>query len=230
MKTTCLMKNVKTFRSLDFTTVCPKLQAGNPCPYCYVECARKAGFNAKIKYDRLAYTGEIARMKKATVQKLNRTGGLRVFSFADYYSWMDKELMQVVADAKKVGLKLKAVTKQPQFVHKFWKYFNVIHVSIDAIGHGVNWETAQKLREMYPNVLIRSVVLDESEIENLTQVSDIITLNHGQNPFQKFGPGERQELAEKLPGRICGASESCLDCQVKCGQAIVENKKERLAC
>ena len=228
--TSCLMKNQKTFRSLDLTTICPKLLAGNPCPYCYVEGAREAGYNAKIKYDRTAYTGGILRLRKATIAKLNSTGGLRVFSFADYFPWMDKELMVIVADAKKVGLKLKAVTKQAQFVHKFAQYFDIIHLSIDNIGHGVNWETAQRLRQQYPNVLIRSVVLDESEIETLEKVSDIITLNHGKNDFQRFGPREREQLAQMFPGRVCGASESCLDCQVKCGQAIVENKKDKLAC
>jgi hypothetical protein len=98
--TKCIMENQKTIKSLDLTTNCPKRQAGQPCKYCYVEAARKQGFNAKKVIEKIDYNGEITRMKPDTIAALNATGGLRIFSFGDYMPWMDADLLQIESNHK----------------------------------------------------------------------------------------------------------------------------------
>ncbi len=219
----CVCSNQKTYKSLDLTSICPKLLAGDPCKYCYVQTSREEGFNAKIVYGRITYNGEISRMNQATITKLNECGGLRVFSFADYYSWMDDDLEKIVADAKKRGLKLKAITKQAQFVHKFWKDFDVIHVSVDNIGDGMAWETAKNLREMYPTVLVRSVITKDEDIQALAW-TDILTLNHGNNGFKNYSKKNNDQLSQVFPGKVCCSTGKCQTCKVKCGLTNVGDK------
>lgn len=225
----CLMKNSKTCRSVDFTTLCGKLLAGNECSYCYVQTARSHGFNAKKYYTEIHYNGEILRMTKTTINKLNAGGGLRTFSFADYLPWMDSDIIPMAKDAKMKGLKLKAITKVPAFVKKFHNLFDIIHVSVDNLGEGVNWETAKALREEFPNVLIRSVIVKNEDVEALSW-TDILTLNHGNNGYKNYSQGKQnkadaKDITAKYANKVCCQTGKCHTCPVKCGQAVVEARK-----
>jgi hypothetical protein len=210
-----ISKNQKTFKCLDLSTICPNKAAGNPCPYCYVEASRKHGFHAKIEYDRIPYTGELLRLRQDTKDKINECGGLRLFSFGDYMPWMDEDLMRIIKDAKATEIKLKAITKQPSFVDKFHEFFDVINVSIDSIGHGMNWNIADILRAKFSNVFIRAAVLSHADLHLLDWV-DIMTLNHGVNGFHRFTRAEKQDIFAMYPNKMCCVSNKCSSCLIKC--------------
>lgn len=211
----CLGKNGKTIRSIDLSTDCPKRQAGNPCKYCYVEASRSSGYRAKLVYTRAEYKGEILRMTRKMINRLNACGGLRLFSFGDYISWMDPDIERICNDAEKKGLLLKAITKQTEFVHKWHDRMNVIHVSVDNVGCGVPWDEAQNLRKMYPNVRIRAAVMRWEDLDALRFV-DIITLNHAMNGYHLFSAAEKKAISETYPMKVCCLSGSCETCEIKC--------------
>lgn len=208
------------------------INAVYPCSYCYVENARKAGFNAKKVYDQCLYTGEILRFNQNTIDKLNDVGGMRTFSFGDYEEWMDAQIMRIVTDAKARGLKLKAITKVPAFVEKFHDYFNIIHVSVDNIGDGVAHDIALQLKTKYPNVLIRSVVLKDADLEVLEPISDIITFHHGRDAYHNYRHDEVMKFTEMYPGKVCCQTGKCATCPVKCGELKVgvRNVLEAIEC
>lgn len=224
----CVSKNSKTYKSLDLTTICPNLEQGNPCPYCYVQSARKTDFRAKQMADRLPYRGEILHLQPQTIKRLNRVGGLRLFSFGDYKPWMDNDLFKIIHDAARVGLKLKAITKQIAFVEKFAPYLHIVNISVDNIGYGVPHITARRLREKFSNVLIRCTVLQDEDLRVLA-FSDIFTFNHARNGF-KFYPKElRQKFNKLLRGRVCGATGTCKDCLLKCGENLIAGRQTTMA-
>lgn len=215
LKAVC--ENSKTIRSLDLSTVCPRLIAGRPCSYCYVNTARKNGFNAKQMAPRIPYRGEILRLRPTTIDRLNAVGGLRLFSFGDYMPWMDDDLKQVLADAEKRQLKLKAITKVPLFVQKYASAMNVINVSVDSLGSGVPRKTAEALRERYPNVFIRAAIMSWADLQVLSW-ADIYTLNHATNGFHVFRHSEKAEIVATYPNKVCCLTGSCAGCPLRCGE------------
>ena len=217
---TCISNNLKTIKSCDFDTSCPKRNAGKPCAYCYVENARKIGFNAKKIYQ-TQYNNELLRMRQGTIDKLNRVGGLRLFSFGDYIRDTQYDSTKALLDhASEIGLQVKAITKQTDFIDDFWdhKAISVIHISIDNIGDGVDHTIAKKYRALYDKVLIRCVILKLEDLDAL-RFSDIFTFNHGNNGFHNFKKIEIHDLARRfsIENKICCASQNCLTCAVKCG-------------
>ena len=146
----CIMNNAKTVKSCDFTTNCPKRQAGKQCKYCYVEAKRDMGFNAKKVIDTLVYNGEILKMKKDMISKLNSIGGIRLFSFGDYMEEQNGYITQFLLDCRQMGLFVKVVTKVVGFLDKFYSefedVFSIIHLSVDNIGDGIDWELAMNYR------------------------------------------------------------------------------------
>jgi hypothetical protein len=208
--------NGKTYRSLDISTNCPKRQAGKPCSYCYVESSRQGGFRAKEVHDRINYDHDILRLKADTIKRLNSMGGLRLFSFGDYLPWMDDTLKEIFADAKKMGLKLKAITKVPEFVEKFNEYIDIINVSVDNLGEGMDIETAKALRDKYANVKVRAAIMSHEDLKALSWV-DILTLNHAKNDYHLFTPTEKAQIIKDYPGKVCCETNKCETCKVKCG-------------
>ena len=211
-----LTNNLKTIRSLDLSTDCPKRRANNPCSYCYVECARNRGFRAKDVHDNIPYNNEILRLTQATVDKLNACGGLRIFSFGDYMSWMDEDLHTAIEEAKARKLRLKAITKQEDFVHKYHSDIDVINVSVDALGEGMDIEVAKELKDKYPSVKIRAAIMKPEDLDVLGWV-DILTFNHASNGYYLFSKKEIAAYAERYPGKVCCVTGKCITCDVKCG-------------
>ncbi|WP_069590614.1 hypothetical protein [Neomoorella thermoacetica] len=138
---------------------------------------------------------------------------------------MDNDLFNIIHDADCVGLKLKAITKQVAFVEKFAPYLHIVNVSVDNVGYGIPHKVAQRLRNKFANVLIRCVVLKDEDIKALA-FSDIFTFNHARNSF-KFYPKElRQKFNHVLGGRVCGATGTCKDCSLKCGEQLIASRRE----
>lgn len=122
-----LRGNSKTLLSVDITGDCPWRAAGSPCTYCYVEQPRSydaiggqtGGKVAKV-FDQAPYRGDILDMPDMLVKFFNeQMGGLRVFSMGDYRQKDLEILNRVVADARKRGLQLKVITKQPEMIERF---------------------------------------------------------------------------------------------------------------
>ena len=223
----CIMNNQKTIKSVDFTTNCPKRQNGNPCKYCYVECSRNVGYNAKKVIDEIPYNGEVKRLTKATIEKLNNVGGLRLFSFGDYMREQYNHIYQFLTDCRAVGLKVKVITKQVNFVDDFYNefedVFSIIHLSIDNIGNGVDWKVAQEYKDKYSKVIIRSVILKNEDLEVLEGISDILTFNHAnvKNSIPdsinyKLKPALFNHYKEIYADKVCCNTGNCSTCPIKC--------------
>jgi len=195
--------------------------ANNPtCAYCYVEQGREAQeknpnflfgkeekegqvyqgtFKKWIKKDK----GQPMRDKdgnfvltgvgKKNVETLNRMGGLRFFSSGDYIEDQatDQQIEKIIKDAAKVGLQLKAITKQEKFVTKYGgrvfeegplKGKPVFHINMSVDEQrGFKLINAKRLKRKYPgNVNIRVVALNPKQAIEYSKDPDVdvITLLH----------------------------------------------------
>ena len=108
--------NTKTGASGDFTTFCPQMYYNNGCKYCYRVAALASGVNNKLVGENVWYTGELLQISKADIDDLNRMGGLRIQSFGDWMDRFSPQLAQVLADAERVGLQVKIITKEPSMI------------------------------------------------------------------------------------------------------------------
>jgi len=225
----CIMNNSKTIKTCDFTTDCPKRRTNKQCKYCYVEASRSIGFNAKKVIDRIEYKGEVLRMTKPTIEKLNNVGGLRLFSFGDYVkedSFID--IYRMLLDCRTKGLKVKVITKVVEFIDDFYSdfhdVFSIIHLSIDNVGDGVDHDIARMYRMTYEKVIIRSVILNDEDMEVLEPLSDILTFNHANIKIEgkqcinyKLYPKKFNALKEEYKNKTCCITGSCASCTIKCG-------------
>lgn len=172
----------------------------NPtCAYCYVEQGREIkDMNPRFPYAKAEkrgqkYQGEIGNWRKATVDKFNKMGGLRFFSSGDYVedSTTDKEIEKIINDAEKVGLQLKAITKQNRFVQKYGRrvfqdgplkgkhVFN-INMSVDEQMGFKLVDAIRIKKENAGNVNIRVVATNIAQAVKYSKVPevDVITLLH----------------------------------------------------
>lgn len=62
-----------------------------------------------------AYHREILKWSKAKVDKANRLGGLRIFSYSDFEAHHLIDIIQVLTDCAVKGVKVQAYTKVPEF-------------------------------------------------------------------------------------------------------------------
>lgn len=209
--------NPKTIMSIDISTDCPMRQLGKPCLYCYVENPRtwekmgKQGVNHAPKVIGYApYNNEILEMPQGLVDFMNDVlGGLRVFSLGDFTPQTWNTFDRILKDARKRGLTLKAITKQPMFIEAFGnKEGVIINVSTDfdpshadvitdhkALQQLIADEAAQKetisvaptkkqairWKEKYKNVKIRYVAVNRSDaIRAIADPAyDVVTIYHG---------------------------------------------------
>jgi hypothetical protein len=192
---------------------------------CYVEVARNMNFNAKKVIEHEPYKGELLKYKKDKIDTLNKMGGLRLFSFGDYMPEHDDDIKRFLDDAAKIGLKIKAITKVPEFVEKFANHpaMNIINVSIDTVGHGVDHATAKALKAKYKNVVIRTVIMKPEDLKHEIMADvDVYTFNHGRGlkkyGYKKYGKKEVADLAKEIPGKVCCATGKCASCDVRCGE------------
>lgn len=228
-------KNTKTYRSFDPVTVCKRQEDGEPCLYCYVQAGRDTGFCAKkVVRDPFEYEGFVSdRMTDAHIEKLNKLGGIRMFSYGDYFPSLDDAIQKFLDDCLEEGLDVKAITKEPEFIEKFHDHeaLKMIHVSVDFLtdvecnSGPISLEEAHELSTKYDKVLIRGVFLNNSYIDKHAEDVDIITLNHAifnspdELDVHLFTKEERRELGQDYAGKVCasGPSGKCKDCPVKCG-------------
>jgi len=223
--------NLKTGFSVDLTTNCP-----NNCVYCYTQQRRGTGIYEREIVDELYYGGEILHLTQEEVDRLNRSGGLRLFSGGDcprvenyneIPEWALQELTHIKGDADEKRLSLKAFTKNIIFANWAVRHNIRCQLSIDSFGTGFPLEQALSLRLQYPHLVrIRTLV------ENPTRIAywgeridvDILTLYHGRN-LEKYNlqtmPWYRSkafaQAAHDYPTKVCCQTGKCETCPVKCG-------------
>jgi hypothetical protein len=231
-KTSAFASGQKTVVSVDFTSDCPKRRAGHACPYCYVEYKREINFNAKLVYDYKAYDNELKDRKKFNpemVKELNDAGGIRLFSFGDYMPENDKDIEAFLNDAEKINLDVKVITKVPEFVYKYHDYpaVKTINISTDMLPadrkSGVDHDIARELKAKYKKVIIRTVILNDKDLEDdFMKYVDIVTFNHEnlqKKGFKKYSKKEVMEYYKKHPELgVCCITGKCSTCPIKCRQ------------
>jgi hypothetical protein len=94
----------------------------------------------KLLETRAEYKGEILKhfKSKAAVEARNKAGGLRLQSFSDFEIPHLIDMMQVVMDMSRVGLKSQAYTKVPSFAEAFGNTGVKINLSLIAKGDGLD--------------------------------------------------------------------------------------------
>ena len=94
----------------------------------------------KLLETRAEYKGEILKQfkRKDSVEKKNLEGGLRLQSFSDFELPHLIDMMQIVMDMSRVGLKSQAYTKVPKFAEAFGDTGIKINLSLIAKGKGVD--------------------------------------------------------------------------------------------
>lgn len=216
---TAIHYNNKTGLSLDFSTSCPKRGYGGcgsgACAYCYVEHERilkgqgETGAKAKNMVEN-DYEDEILRMPAELVTNLNRDGGLRMFSFGDFRPDIDDaNVARALEDAKKRGLYIKAITKEPELIRRFGDHPNFrANLSIDYIkrdaSNAFTVEDAMAIKAGRPNIKIRGVALNRDQAERMAADPriDVITLYHGKtgDSLLKIVMDQNPKLADKFGG------------------------------
>jgi len=199
---TAIHANQKTGLSVDFSTTCPKRGCKDgACPYCYVEIGRgqKKVLNmhgANKGFYEQDYNGEVATWSPDLVRSLNKDGGLRMFSFGDYRPDVDhKNVSNLLNDAHKQGLYVKAITKQPEFIKEFGDHPNLrVNISVDNVPREISQnaptiDEAMALKGGRDNIKIRAVALNKQEAEMYGKDPriDVITLYHGLTNFNSKG-------------------------------------------
>jgi hypothetical protein len=219
--------NAKTKLSYDLSTICPLIRAGKGCEYCYVAAQRESdGWLKKQESDYDKYDGWVLRLRQDTVDELNEVGGIRMFSFGDYFPEHRKDVDRFLEDCDVRGLRAKAITKQLSFVKHFHDnpVISVIHVSVDnlkgRVGRSpITHTMAQRYRNLYDKVRVRSVVLSDEDMEYFGSQDwvDILTFNHAMNGFKLFSREEVEAAAKRFAGRVCCETKKCKGCKVRCG-------------
>jgi hypothetical protein len=131
--------NSKTILSIDVSTECPFKDQGRECWYCYVAEPRQlqqmgapGKHRASSALMMTEYGGELREMDPQVVSFLNSLGGMRMFSLGDYRPEQAELIQRVIDDAASVGLEIKAITKQHEFVTKYGNVPGIhINMSVD---------------------------------------------------------------------------------------------------
>ena len=84
-----------------------------------------------------AYHREILGFNKARVDKINNSGGLRIFSYSDFEAHHLIDLVQVLTDCSRKGIKVQGYTKVPEFAKAVKDTKMKLNRSLIAKGKGV---------------------------------------------------------------------------------------------
>ena len=210
----------------------------------------------KRVYDNVPYDGQLLKLKTDDIASENAKGGMRLYSNSDYGStnkgmrWEDKQLAALFNDADKIGLKLKAITKNKKFINKWSDRTSVTDFSIDELGkHGaptnsVTFEEAKKIVAGHDKVKIRIVAFNPEEAieyandkdisvvtlfhgkvgalpKEVTDKVNVIDMTHNTAAYKKV----KEEVGPKLwRQKFCASSDThnCTNCPVACGATMKE--------
>ena len=127
--------------------------------------------------------------KPEDVKRMNAQGGVRLYAKSDYLEKHDQYISDMIKDANAIGLKIKAITKRPEFVDKWSDKINVTHLSVDEAAkygnhsNSLSIEEAYKIAQKHPKgkVILRSVAFTPEEAIEHAKDSriGIVTPYHG---------------------------------------------------
>lgn len=215
-----LKPNRKTLWSCEPSESCLRRLLGSPCSYCYTLHPWN-GVGRKRRPPRLIqpfHPGSIASLPEPDKQFLRRVG-LRFFSNCDYIECeeMVGYVKMATAEARMLGIPTKAITKNPAVVKHHIRDFDVINLSVDTLGLGVDWDVAKECRQKYPGkVMVRSVCITLEDVETFASWTDIITPYHGPQMAEYPPKIVKAVCMEKYPKKTCT---HCRRCYIKCGLA-----------
>lgn len=131
---------VPTQYDLNTTEGIDALQKNHPDVYkAYVAYMNRMGQSKpKLLETRTEYRGEIMKFRQSLVDYLNDHGGLRLQSYSDFETPHLIDMMQVVMDMSRMGLKSQAYTKIPNFARVFGSTGVKINLSLIAKGTGLD--------------------------------------------------------------------------------------------
>ncbi len=197
-------RNPKTFYSFD-PSPCPRKTQGNPCPYCYT---LSSAFKMPAVILPYSITREIQRISQRMIDKLNSTGGIRIFSRGDYDGRpeTDAQIDLFLNDCKERGLRTKAITKNLSFIdrHHDNPGLTTVNISLDRF-ETVPFATATAYREKYNKVTLRMVILNDEDLTIAQALQPILlTFGHGNNfytrqGFKAYTKEEKIRLAGNMP-------------------------------
>ena len=216
-----LKPNRKTLWSCEPSESCLRRLLGKPCSYCYTlhpwnGACRRAGPPRLFQPFQL---GSIAVLPSADKEFLKKVG-LRFFSNCDYIA--SKEMVGYVklatAEAHMLKIPTKAITKNTSVIDFHLEDFDIIHLSVDTINCGVDWDIAKQYRQKYPGkVLIRSICITIEDIEAFASWADILTPYHGPQIARYLPKVVRDLCLEKYPEKTCT---TCKTCAICCGLSL----------
>lgn len=197
-------RNPKTLYSFD-PSPCPRKTQGNPCPYCYTLSSAFKMPAVILPYE---ITREIQRISQRVIDRLNSTGGIRIFSRGDYDGTpeTDRNIEIFLQDCRERGLRTKAITKNISFIdrHHDNPGLTTVNLSIDRF-ETVPWQTAQEYRKKYNKVILRMVILNDSDMAIAASIGNcLLTFGHGNacytsQGFHAYTKEEKIRLAGELP-------------------------------
>jgi len=231
-------RNPKTFYSFD-PSPCPKKAQGNPCPYCYT---LSSSFKMPAVILPYSITREIQRISQKMIDKLNSTGGIRIFSRGDYDGKpeTDRNIDLFLSDCMERGLKVKAITKNILFIDRYHDHpgISLINLSIDRF-ETVPFETAKNYRKNFKKVILRIVILNDEDLQIARSMAPVLlTFGHGnisytRQGFKAYTEEEKKDLAGDMPcccitGKIVKRNmfnqmvqaRTCENCLYKCDTKI----------
>lgn len=102
-----------------------------------------------------AYHRDILGFTKQRVEKINNSGGLRIFSYSDFEAHHLIDLVQVLTDCSRMGIKVQGYTKVPEFARAVKDTKMKLNRSLIAKGNGVVDAdyVPQKGEAVSPNVI-----------------------------------------------------------------------------
>lgn len=173
--------NAKTGVSLDVDNTCPKADAGNMCKYCYRKDLQRCGrLKDKVYHDgalnehTLTHLREFCHKVREAAPKLR---SIRTFSLSDFRPEHGAFWRMIWRTIRKAGLRVHVITKQIRHVAWITHHVDCVNVSIDSLEPETH-HAAQELRRHYPNVIVRTVVLNEND-HGTVPAADLITVYHG---------------------------------------------------
>ena len=213
-----LKPNRKTRWSCEPSESCLQRLRGKPCPYCYTlhpwnGASRRTG---PPRLFQQFQPGSIASLQPEELEFLRKVG-LRFFSNCDYIA--SKEMVGYVklatAEARMLKIPTKAITKNPAVVDYHIDDFDMIHLSVDTVNCGVDWDLAIKYKQPNPGkVLIRAVCILIEDVKTFASWADIMTPYHGPQ-IAPYPPKVVRDLClEKHPQKTCT---TCQTCSLQCG-------------
>lgn len=201
---------IPTLADVTTTDGLEKLRHEHPNTYNdYMKAMRKKGVaNPKVVELRTDYRGEIAKLRKETIEKIRHIGGLRIQSFSDFETPHLIDMMQAIIDMAGKKLTAQAYTKVPNFAWAFGDTGIKINLSLiakkdndgnlvyDEDGRlmfdskeGMPIEEALKLRERYPENVGTIVVGISEEHIKAAMADDRIDMII---PFHRSGWGKAE--------------------------------------